>query len=420
MRRRIILLFIVLSAATAAFGQSSAELKKQSERLDREISELQKVIRAKIQAKLMSQREVSALSRQLNLREDKITTINKQLQLIRTQINKNSQELKALEAQLQKMRDDYEKMILFAFRNRNAYNKMMFIFASKDFNQAFKRVKYLQQFNDARKIKASEIEDTQKQINLKLAQLDRDRETQAELLKEQQIQRDIIAKDRSQHQKELNQLVKEERNFQSQLTKKQQEKRRVDAAIRNAIAREVEAARKLEEERRRRLAEAEAKKTGTSVAEAEKKIEVKTGSSVLNSTPEATKLSADFKSNRGRLPWPVTKGNIVSEFGEKTVERGVKINDPDIGIRTMVNAAVRCVFDGEVAQALPGYVVIRHGEYFTSYSNLKTITVKRGDKVSRGQTIGTVGDDPDRGFPVLNFGVYQGQYPQNPVHWIAR
>lgn len=420
MHKRIILLFIVFSLTSVAFGQSSAELKKQSERLDREISELQKVIRAKVQEKLMSQKEISALSKQLNLREDKIGTINKQLQLINNQINKNTQEVKALEAQLEKMRNDYEKMVLFAFRNRNAYNKMMFIFASKDFNQAFKRVKYLQQFNDARKVKAAEIEETQKQINLKLAQLDRDKKTQSELLKEQRIQRDIIAKDRSEHQKELNQLVREERTFQSQLTQKQQEKRRIDAAIRNAIARELEAARKLEEERRRRLAEEEAKKTGTTVAEAEKKIEVKTGSSVLNTTPEATKLSADFKSNRGRLPWPVTKGNIVSEFGEKTVERGVKINDPDVGIRTMVNAAVRSVFDGEVAQAFPGYIVIRHGEYFTSYSNLKTISVKRGDKVSRGQTIGTVADDPDRGFPVLNFGVYQGQTPQNPVFWIAR
>lgn len=419
-KKLILLTAATALAATAVHGQSSAELQKQRERIDAEIFELQKVLRVKTQEKLLSQREVTALSKQLNLREDKIGTINRQLQLINNQVTKNTNEIKALEAELEKMRNDYKKMILFAFRNKNAYNKMMFIFASKDFNQAFKRVKYLQQFNDARKVKAAEIEETQKQINLKLAQLERDKETQRKLLAEQQAERDVIAKDRSAHQKELNQLAQEERSFQSQLTQKQQEKKRIDAAIRNAIARELEAARLLEEQRRRRLAEEEAKKSGNTVAEEEKKIEVRTGSSVLNTTPEATRLSADFKSNRGRLPWPVTQGNIISEFGEKTVERGVKVYDPDIGIRTMVNAAVRAVFDGEVAQALPGFVVIRHGEYFTSYSNLRSSNVKVGQKIARGQTIGTVADDPDRGFPVLNFGIYQGQSAQNPSFWIAR
>ncbi|MFD2597367.1 murein hydrolase activator EnvC family protein [Sphingobacterium corticis] len=419
-RKIIFSIAFVCFGAILSFGQSSAELKKQRERIDAEIIQLQKGLRAKLKEKLLSQNEVSALSKQLNLREDKITTINKELQIISNQVAKNTREVAALEAELDKMRRDYKKMILFAFRNKNAYNKMMFIFASKDFNQGFKRVKYLQQFNDARKVKAAEIEATQKQIQLKLAQLERDKETQAKLLKEQRAERDVIAKDRSQHQQELNKLVREERGFQSQLTAKQQEKKRLDAAIRNAIAREVEAAKRLEEERQRKLAEAEAKRSGTSVAEAEKKIEKKTGSNVLNNTPEATRLSADFKSNRGRLPWPVGQGNIVSAFGRKTVERGVTIDDPDVGIRTASNAAVKAVFDGEVAQALPGLIVIRHGEFFTTYSNLKSYSVRQGQKVSRGQTIGTVDDDPDRGYPVLNFGVYQGQNAQDPSGWLAR
>lgn len=410
----------VCFAVGLSFGQSSAELKKQRERIDAEIATIQKGLRAKLQEKLLSQNEVTALSKQLNLREDKIGTINKELQIISNQITKNTREVAALEAELEKMRQDYKKMILFAFRNKNAYSKMMFIFASRDFNQGFKRVKYLQQFNDARKIKAAEIEGTQKQIQLKLAQLEVDKQTQAKLLAEQRAERDVISKDRANHQQELSKLVREERGFQSQLTSKQQEKKRLDAAIRNAIAREVAAAKRLEEERRRKLAEEEAKRSGTTVVEAEKKIAEKTGSNVLNSTPEATRLSADFKSNRGRLPWPVAQGNIISAFGRKTVERGVTVDDLDVGIRTGSNASVRAVFDGEVAQALPGLIVIRHGEFFTTYSNLKSHSVRRGEKISRGQTIGTVDDDPDRGFPVLNFGVYQGQNPQDPSGWLAR
>src|SRR5690606_14375862 len=187
-------------------AQSSAELKKRLEKIDQEISELTKVLSAKTQEKLLSQKEATALSRQLNLREDKINTINAELRIINNNIQSNTKAVNELKGELEKMRKVYEKMILFAFRNKNGYNKMMFIFASKDFNQAFKRVKYLQQFNDARKVKASEIEETKKQIELKIAQLERDKARQNTLLKEQQSERDIIAKDRAVHAKELSQL----------------------------------------------------------------------------------------------------------------------------------------------------------------------------------------------------------------------
>src|SRR5690606_39138831 len=276
----------------------------------------------------------------------------------------NTKAVNELKAELEKMRKDYEKMILFAFRNKNGYNKMMFIFASKDFNQAFKRVKYLQQFNDARKVKASEIEETKKQIELKIAQLERDKARQNTLLKEQQSERDIIAKDRAVHAKELSQLKKEESSFRGQLTQKQQEKKRVNAAMQAAIRKEIEDARKAEEERLRREAQAEAKRTGKTVEEVEKKTPRKSDSEILRSTPEAAKLSADFKSNRGRLPWPVAQGNIVTNFGFEKVERNVGIDNIQVTMRTSNNAAVKAVFDGEVVQVWGNsMVVIRHGEY---------------------------------------------------------
>src|SRR5690606_36731618 len=137
-----------------------------------------KTVRAKSQEKLLFQKEVNALSRQLNLREGKIKTINSEQRILNSNIHNRTKAVHELKDELEKMRKDYEKMILFAFRNKNGYNKLMFIFASKDFNQAFKRVKYLQQFNDARKIKAAEIEATKKKIELKIAQLERDREMQ--------------------------------------------------------------------------------------------------------------------------------------------------------------------------------------------------------------------------------------------------
>src|SRR5690606_6274370 len=148
----------IIAVGQWSFGQSSAQLKKELEKINADIAALNKELAATTREKILSQREVNALSKQLNLRESKITVINRELGNLSQQINENTKAINALKAELEKMRKDYEKMVMFAFRNKNAYNKMMFIFASKDFNQAFKRVKYLQQFSDARKIKAAEIE----------------------------------------------------------------------------------------------------------------------------------------------------------------------------------------------------------------------------------------------------------------------
>ncbi len=420
--KKILYSFFCISffCITATQAQSSAELKKMREKIDVEIAEITKILRAKTQEKVLSQNEVNALSRQLDLRENKISTINAELRLINTNIQTNTKAVNELKAELEKMRKDYEKMILFAFRNKSGYNKLMFIFASKDFNQAFKRVKYLQQFNDARKVKASEIENTKQQIELKIAQLERDRQTQNSLLKEQQVEKNIIAKDRAAHATELSQIRKEESSYKGQLSKKQQEKKRIDAMIQAAIRREIAEERRKAEEAARKAAEVEAKRTGKTVAEVEKTTPRKSDSEILRSTPEAVRLSADFKSNRGQLPWPVGQGNVVRGFGFERVERGVGMDNTDVAIRTGDNAAVKAVFEGEVVQVIGNVVVIKHGEYFTSYANLKSTSVGRGQKVSRGQQIGTADVDPDVGYSVVNFGVFQGQTAMNPSSWLAK
>ena len=419
LKKILFIIFIIGAGAHFSYGQSSAQLKKQLEKINADISALNKELTAKTKEKLLSQKEVNALSRQLNLREDKITVINKELGNLSYQINENTKSVNGLKVELERIRKDYEKMIMFAFRNKNGYNKMMFIFASKDFNQAFKRVKYLQQFNDARKIKAAEIEGVKKEIELKIARLEADRKAQRELLAEQQNEKSIIAKDRSAHQVELSQLAKEEKSFKGKLSAKQQEKKKMEALIRAAVQREIAEERRKAEAERKRLAEIEAKRTGKTVEEVEKKTPKKTDSEVLRSTPEAERLSADFKSNRGRLPWPVAQGNIARGFGMRMIE-GISTFEPDIAIRTGPGAAVRAVFDGEVVQAVSGVIVIRHGEYFSFYSNLASVSVRRGQKVSRGQQIGTADDDPDLGFPVVNFGLSQGQKEFDPSSWIAR
>lgn len=410
------------------FSQTRAELEKKREKINREIAELQKTLKETTTEKILTQKQVSALSSQINLRQEKITTISSELSLINRQINVNTAAVDKLKAELEKMRSDYEKMIMFAFRNRNAYNKLMFIFASKDFNQGFRRVKYLQQFNDSRKLKASEIEGTKKQIEQKIAQLQADRNKHKQLLNEQEQEKKTIAQQRAVFSNELSSLITTERGVKRDITQKQKEERKLKSAIQAIIKREIEAERR-RQEAARRAAEAaaarSAKKNDTKVdsKETTKATNRKSDSEVLRATPEAARLSADFRSNRGRLPWPVSNAKILQSFGTDRTGRNVSVSHESLKLQTASGATVKAVFSGTVTSTLTlnglKVIIISHGEFFSVYSNLASFNVSKGEKVSAGQSIGTVATDPDLDAPVLDFQVWQGQIPMNPQSWLA-
>lgn len=419
-----IVFFLVLVATSHA--QSSAELRKQRERLNREIEQLNQSLQHTSSDRNLSLKQVNALNAQLRLREQKISTINSEMRLINNQIASHNKTIQNLRNQLAKLRKDYESMILFAFRNRNAHNKMMFIFASKDFNQAFKRVKYLQQFNESRKERAKEIENTQKEIALKVAQLEASKKEQAALLTEQQAERKTISAEQGKQSQVLNALTKQEKQFKQELSKKQQEDARLARAIETAIRREIEEQRRLEEEARQAAIAMEAERTGKTVkeVEAERPAMRKSDTEVLAATPAAAKLSADFASNRGRLPWPVTQGIITQGFGRHTYGRNVTVNNTGINIRTNNGAPVNAIFSGTVLTVVNPQgnyaVVISHGKYFTIYQNLRNSLVKKGQKVEAGQTLGNALVDPNDGSSEIHFELWEGAAPINPEPWLAR
>ncbi len=419
-------IFAFFLALATCHAQSSAELKKQRERLNREIEQLNQSLKTTSSDRSLSLKQVNALNTQLRLREQKISTISKEIGLINNQIAANNKAIQNLRDQLEKLRKDYESMIMFAFRNRNAYNKMMFIFASKDFNQAFKRVKYLQQFNESRKDRANEIEDTQKSIALKVAQLEASKKEQASLLAEQQEERKVIAQEQGAESKVLQALTQQEKQFKQELQKKQQEDERLARAIRTAIQREIEEQRRLEEEARQAALALEAQRTGRTVKEieAEKPAVRKSDSEVLANTPAAAKLSADFASNRGRLPWPVQQGFITQGFGRHTIGRNVTVQNDGVNIRTNNNAPVLAIFDGTVHTVLNMQgnisIIVQHGKYFSVYTNLSNPVVKRGQAIQRGQTLGSALVDPNDGTSEVHLEIWEGSAPINPEPWLAK
>lgn len=423
---RVKSIFCILILSCIAFtvkAQSSVQLKKQREALTREIELLNKTLQSTSKDKSLSLKQVNALNAQINLRVKKINTISSEVNLIDKQIQNNTNNIRSLQAELTKLKRGYGAMVQFAFRNQSAYNKLMFIFASNDFNQAYKRLKYLQQFSDSRKKQAQEIENTQKTLEQKIAELAGNKQEKVALLSDQEKEKKALDGQKNVKSKALNDLTQKEKQYQQELTKKQQEDARLARAIQAAIRKEIEEARRLAEEEARRKAAEEAKKDPTAKAPEKTAVARKTDKEALLSTPEAAKLAADFTGNRGKLPWPVASGSITQGYGQYTYGKGVKVNSNGLTIRTAAGTQVRAVFDGIVTNVIQMQnqytVLIKHGNYFTVYQNLKNVTVSRNQRVTVKQAIGTVAVDATEGTSDLHFEIWQGASPINPSSWLA-
>ncbi|HLW50078.1 MAG TPA: M23 family metallopeptidase, partial [Sphingobacteriaceae bacterium] len=220
--------------------------------------------------------------------------------------------------------------------------------------------------------------------------------------------------------------TQQEEQFKQEISRRQQELRRLATAIDQAIQRELEEERKREEEARLAAARLEAARTGRTVEEVEAANPVarKTDAELLAATPEAARLSADFAENRGKLPWPVRNGVVTLGFGKHTMGRNAIQDNTGIRIQTHQDMPVTAVFDGEVSVVIPmqglGYVVlVKHGRFYTLYGNLRSLTVKKGDKVQVGQRLGTAITDSE-GLTEVHFELIDATNRQNPEQWLAK
>ena len=413
---KLLLFLLFVTIASTAVAQSSSQLKRKKEAIQREIELLQKNLNIAAQSKKLTLSEIRALSTKISLMQNKITVINSEIKNLDSEIHENTNTVHSLQGQLAQLKKEYAGMIRFAQRNRNSYDKMMFIFAARDFNQAYKRIKYLQQFGQYRKKQADYIQGTEKNLNYKIVVLDKSLKAKSNLLREQESEQSKLAKNKNEQASVLNKFSKQEKELGRDIAKRKKQQSAIDREIRNAIQREIALARKrAEEEARAAAAKARADNKPAPVERA------KTNSNYLTSTPEAAKLSAGFENNRGRLPWPVGQGSITEGFGRHKEGEAGYTND-GVNIMTSDGASVRAVFGGEVlfVRMIQGiYVVaIRHGDYFTIYQNLKSPSVSKGEKVETRQTIGTVATTSDG--PLLHFEIMRGQDKLNPEAWIAK
>ena len=416
----LLLAFINPAYCQKTKGKTKKQLQSEIASLEKEISTANQLLKKTKKDKEMTLNEVSILDQKIKQREQLITTYNEQIAVLDEEINIGQKNIKSLNTDLANLRKEYAKMVSFAYKNRNNYNKLGFIFASKDFNQAFTRVRYIRQFNDARKVKMEQIASTERQIAGEVEASQQAREEQATLLKDEKTQKEALQKEKKELNGQVTKLKKKEGSLQQDIKSKQQQAKKLQKAIDDIIAEEIRKANAEAERKRKEEAKKNANKGKTTTTSTSKE-------KGMALTPAEKTLSTNFVNNKGKLPWPVERGVISSSFGKhaSVVSDKVTVTNNGIDIATTENAQARAVFEGEVASVtkLTGsntVVILRHGEYFTVYSNLENVTVKRGDKVKTKQNIGTVHTNKTENKTELHFELLKEQSRQNPANWLSK
>lgn len=394
--------FSVFIFVTAAFGQRSKEsLEREIAALQREIATANTLLKENKKSKEVTLNQVTILDKKIQKRQKLIKAYNQQIKVLDENISNGRKNIKSLQSDLRGMRKEYSKMIAFAYKNRSYYDRLEFLFASKDFNQAYSRLRYIRQFTDARKDKMSRIAAAEKQVREEVLACQTARERQEELLRDEKVQQATLQQEKKVLNTQVTTLKKEGDRIQQSIQQKKKESQRLQNLVEKIIADEIKKAN-------------------------EKKGKKSEGKSMAL-TPADKKLSTGFANNKGALPWPAERGMISSTFGkhEHPVSSKVTVTNNGIDIATPENAKARAVFDGVVVSvnkltSTNTAVIIRHGDYFTVYSNLDEVYVKRGAKVSTKQSIGRIHTDSSDGKTELHFELWHGKDKTNPASWLAR
>lgn len=408
----MIVLLTLLFAGAGYAQRTKASLEKEIKSLQKEIETANKLLKETSKNKEVTLNQVTLLDKKIQNRQKLINACNEQIKLLDQSINQGESNIKKLNGELGKLRGEYSKMVEFAYKNRSHYDQLEFLFASQDFNQAFQRMRYIQQFADARKTKMNQIASAQRKVSEEVEANRKAKEEQAALLEEEKAQQNALMKEKEELNTQVKQLKKQEGKIQQSIKDKQAQAKKFQKEIDKIIAEEIKKANE------RAAKEAKnAKNTKSTNTKPDK----------MALTPSEKALSTSFSANKGKLPWPVERGMISSSFGKHTssISSKVTVTNNGIDIATAENAKARCVFEGVVVSVVKPSasnigVIIRHGDYFTVYSQLDAVFVNRGDKVKTKQEIGKIHTDRSEGKTELHFELRQGTECLNPSIWLAK
>jgi len=400
-RSNILIISIILSITFLAGNsyaqrkkyKTKAQLQSQQRKIARKINYTKKLLDETKSKKKASLNQLTLIQKQVHERGKLINSYSNEIKLIDKQVVDNKLKIQLLKNNLQSLKKEYAQLIYQSYKSRNHYNQWMFLFASKDFYQAMRRMRYLKEYNAYRRQKAEDIENTEGQLKEEIDILKKQKAERLNLLISKENEKKELENNKKQKQRILSQLQQKENDLKKKLQQQQREWNKLNRKI-------------------QRLIEAELNKKDKN-------------NKRLPMSPAEVQLSKDFVANIGKLPWPIQRGTVTSHYGKhKHAKLNLVIDNKGVDFRCEQGAVVRAVFNGTVVKILhlPQYkaVLIKHGKYFTVYNKMDQVFVQKGEKVTTKQKLGTVWTDKGSGESVLHFELRNQITPQNPERWLIK
>ncbi|MGB1247364.1 MAG: murein hydrolase activator EnvC family protein [Chitinophagales bacterium] len=407
----LVVVFMTMSLFVFAQNDKKASLQKEYNALLEEIADIENLLKEATSQREQSLAQLQALEAKINSRQELMDNINNQVIVVNQNISTQQAEIQKMENDIAVLKEEYAEMIYNSYKGMYLKNQISFIFSAENFNQAMNRFNYLRSYAAYRESQAELIQQTIVDLQEKIIALEAEKVELDELLKEEEAQKEILLAEKAEKDILLTQLKEDEDNLKQQVQEKNQAALALNNEIQNIIEEEIRLAKE--------KAEAENPSTTTT--------NNTSSENAFALTPEEQALSTSFINNMGKLPWPVVTGHIIERFGEHPHPTliGVKINNNGLNIQTEEDAAVRVIFEGKVINAfyLPATqntVLVKHGEYYTVYSNLKTVNVKAGDLVSTKQNIGTTYTSEKDGVSIVHLEIWKGTTKSNPEPWLSQ
>ena len=457
----VALLLVGFATVTMYAQNDKKKMQSRKSKLEKEIIEMNRELEQTKLNKSANLNQLLLINKKINKREELINEIEQEVGSIDSQVKNLNDTIYRITMNLSSLKEEYARIIYSTYRNRSAYNRMMFLFSSHNFNQAYKRLKYLQQYTEYRKSQVKSIGETQQMLTTKKLEFEKRKSSKLTLKHSQEQERNVLADEKSQKDEKIKNLTSQEKTLLIKLRNNEIALNKLQIAIENIVVAEI---KKANEEKARKAASAlavaranaEVDRKARVKAEADKKLKAKSNPSSKSSEPlksepiasvaesrstaakaapassnsmsvtaEDVALSGSFAGNKGRLPSPVDKGAIISSFGEHPHAefQNIKIKNNGIDILSAPGVQAKVIFDGEISSVifianLNYVVIVRHGDYLTVYSNLESVTVKKGDRVKTRQSLGTVSTAQGESKSRLHFELWQGTIVQNPSSWL--
>lgn len=409
------LLFLCLTSSLWSQSSQQEKLEKRKAEIQKEIRDNEKMLKS-VRSKEKSAMNVFLIQKnKIRLKENLIRTTERQAKLLANDIYLNQLKINKLNRELKVLKEDYAKMIVKSYKSRSEQSRAMFILSSNSFIQAYKRAQYLKQYTSFRKAQGEEINSKSKELVEYNEKLSIQKKAKQKLIVENQKEKSVLEEEKKEQEKLVNEIRKNKNRIVSEIRKKQRESKTIDAQI-NRLIREAIA------EANRKAAAEKAKAEGKSSSASKTSV----SSSKIELTPEAKLIADNFRANRGKLPWPVERGFISLGYGDQAhpVYNTLVVHNSGVVITTTEGSDARAVFDGEVASVMVlspvnKAVMIQHGDYFTIYQGLSSVSVSKGDKVGTKQPIGRIRTNGDTGKTELKFLLLQNTTYSNPQSWLS-